>query len=254
MKRFAVWLVIASGLGAAACSSSGPPSDLSPIDLFGWSQEQFDAEEYGKAQEGFLAYLLRDPLSPLVDSAQYLTAEAQLRAGDALGAVEEFGRLATGRPNSPLADDAQLGACRAYLAASPKVSLSQEFTRRAIDECGRLIQFFPTTTLRAEAEALMQDARSKLAMKSWDIGRYYEDNRKLPESAIVYYEKALSEGPSEDFLPDLLSRLYHSYRTVGFDTEAGSIRQRLLTEFPDSPEARDMAEEEDPLGDAPSPG
>lgn len=250
MKRAGsgLWIMLAIGVGG--CAGSGPPRDLTPFDLFAWAQEQFAAGEYRKATQGFLGYLIRDPLSPLVDSAQYMAAEAQLRAGDELQAVEEFGRLATGRPNSSLADDAQLGTCRAYLAASPKVALSQEFTRRAIEECQRLLQFFPTTTLRAEAEALMQVAQAKLARKSYEIGRYYQDNRKLANSAIVYFEKSLSEEPSAEFLPDLFERLYRSYRTVGFDTEASSIKERLLTEFPDSPEARSLAEEADPGGDA----
>jgi len=225
---------------AMGCSSSGPPRGLEPPDLFAWSQGKFDGEEYNKASAGFLAYLIRDPLSPLFDSAQYMAAEAQLRAGHELEAIEEFKRLATGRPNSPWADDAQYGACRGYLSAAPKLSLSQEFTRLSLEECQRLIQFFPTSQLRADAEARLTEAQARLAEKSYEIGRYYQDNRKLFESAIVYYEKALAEGPSQETLPDLLKRLHKSYSEVGFDTEAQSILDRLLSEFPDSPEAASL--------------
>ena len=204
-------------------------------------------EEYEPAATGFLSYMIRDPLSPLVDSAQYMSAESRLRAGNALEAIEEFRRLSSGRPNSPMADDAQHGACRAYLAGSPEVSLSQEFTRLALEECERLLQFFPTTTFRADAEALIAEARAKLARQSYEIGKYYQ-KRELPESAIVYYEKSLSEGPSDTFLPDLLERLYRSYSTVGFDTEAVSIRQRLLEDFPDTEEAQKVrGDGKDPL-------
>ncbi len=249
----------ATVLMLAGCSSSGPPGDLEPPDLFQWAQDRFDAEEYRRAAEGFLAFMVRDPLNPLVDSAQYLAAEGQLRAGNELDAVEEFRRMATNRPNSPLADDAQLGLCRAYLAASPRVTLSQEFTRRALEECQRLLQFFPTTPFREQAEGLMADARAKLAEKSYEIGKYYQDRMRLAESAIVYFEKSLAEEPTGDFLPDLLLRLYRSYRVVGYETEAGVIRERLLSEFPDSEEARllradeDPAAAEDPAGDVESP-
>ena len=248
----------ATVLMLAGCSSSGPPGDLEPPDLFQWAQDRFDAEEYRRAAEGFLAFMVRDPLNPLVDSAQYLAAEGQLRAGNELDAVEEFRRMATNRPNSPLADDAQLGLCRAYFAASPRVTLSQEFTRRALEECQRLLQFFPTTPFREQAEGLMADARAKLAEKSYEIGKYYQDRRRLAESAIVYFEKSLAEEPTGGFLPDLLLRLYRSYRVVGYETEAGVIRGRLLSEFPDSEEARllladeDPAAAEDPAGDVES--
>lgn len=242
--------LFATVLMLAACSGSGPPGDLEPPDLFQWAQDRFDAEEYRQAAQGFLAFMLRDPLSPLVDSAQYLAAEGQLRAGNELDAVEEFRRMATNRPNSPLADDAQLGLCRAYLAASPGVTLSQEFTRRALEECDRLLQFFPTTPHRERAEALMAEARAKLAEKSYEIGKYYQEHMRLPSSAIVYFEKSLAEEPTESFLPDLLLRLYRSYRVVGFETEAVSIRERLMSEFPDSEEARSLVAEENPAGDA----
>ena len=241
-------------LAFGACAASGPPRDLEAPDLFQWAHDQFDAGEYADAAEGFLAYMIRDPLSPLADSAQFLAAEGHLRAGRELDAVEEFRRMATGRPNSPLADDAQLGLCRAYLAASPRVSLSQEFTRRALDECARLLQFFPATDFRDEAERLMAEARAKLARKNYEIGRFYQDNRRLPESAIVYFEIALSEGPAADFLPDLLLRLYQTYRGVGFETEAATIRERLLSEFPDSEEAREVAGVGGPAGNDPAPG
>ncbi len=194
-------------------------------------------EEYDDAASGFLAHLIQNPQSPQFDSAQYMAAEAALRNGKELEAAEEFGRIATSRPDSPFADDAQLGLCRAYSAVSPKVSLSQEFTRRAIDECGRLLQFFPTTPLRDEAERLVVEARTKLARKSYEIGKYYQDNRKLPEAAIVYYQKSLAENPPSDFLPDLLLRLYEMYDRVGFETEAQNVLDRLVTDFPDSEEA-----------------
>lgn len=224
------WIVL------AGCGGNSPPSGLEPPDLFAWSQERFDEESYTSAANGFLAYQIRDPLNPLVDSAQYLAAEAKLRAGQELDAAEEFDRLSTGRPSSPFADDAQFGVCRAFASAAPKVSLSQEYTRRAIDECRRLTQFFPTSPLVPEAEAMMVEAQATLALKSFEIGKYYHD-RKLAESAIVYYEKALSEGPSTEILPELLAGLYETYRTIGFETEATSIRERLLAEFPDSEEA-----------------
>ena len=241
----APWPCLAVVLAASACGPDSPPRQVEPPDLFSWSQEKFDAEEYASAANGFLSYLIRDPLNPLVDSAQYMAAEAQLRSGKELEAVEEFKRLATGRPSSPWADDAQFGACRAYLQAAPKVSLSQEFTRRSIEECQRLLQFFPATEHRPEAEARITEAQSRLAEKSYEIGRWYQDNRKLPESAIVYFEKSLSEGPAPTFLPDLLARLYRGYRDVGFDTEARAIRDRLLNEFPDSEAARGLADDDD---------
>lgn len=235
---------LAVGLLGTACTSSGPPGGLEPPDLFSWAQERFDDEDYGSAARGFQEFLIRDPLNPLSDSAQFLIAESYLRDGRELQAADEFSRLATGRPGSPWADDAQLGTCRAYWAASPGIPLTQENTRRAIEECERLPQFFPASPLVEEAGRLAEKARSKLARKSYDVGRYYYD-RELYESANVYFEKALSQAPSPDLLPTLLETLYRSYAAVGFDSEARSVRERLLREFPDSREARELRDADD---------
>lgn len=235
---------VAALLLLAACGGNGPPEGLTPPDLFAWSQTRFDEEDYGSAASGFQAFMLRDPLNPLTDSAQYMLAESELRDGQELEAAEEFSRLATGRPNSPWADDAQYGVCRAYHEASPKVSLSQEFTRRAIEECQRLLQFFPASELADAAREQLAVSQAKLAEKSFSIGEYYFRN-DFYESARLYFEKALSEQPAPELMPELLERLYQSYTNMGFDNEARSVRDRLLREFPDSEEARRVEEDGD---------
>jgi outer membrane protein assembly factor BamD len=230
--------------GLLACSASSPPSELSSPDRFSWSQERFDNEDFGSSARGFQDFVIRDPLNPLVDSAQFMMAESYLRGGRELEAAEEFSRLSTTRPNSPWADDAQLGACRAYWEASPKVALSQEFTDLAIEGCQRLLDFFPTSPLRVDAERRIAEARSKKSEKSYDIARYYY-KRKLYESANVYLEKALTELPSPELLPQILVMQYRSYQLVGFEAEAETARERLLREFPDSEEAREVRDEGD---------
>ncbi len=239
--RTTVLLAGALSLLTVACGRSGPPEDISAPDLFEWAHQQFEAEEYEDAADGFLAFMIRDPLNPMVDSAQFMVAQSRMRQGDELEAIAEFQRLAIDRPSSPLADDAQLGTCNAYLEAAPRLSLSQEFTRRAIEECERLIQFFPGTPHTAEAERIKAEAQSRLAEQSYEIGKYYQDRQRLAQSAIVYFEKSLSEDPGESYLPDLLLRLYRAYQEVGYDTEAEGVRERLLEEFPDSEQANELA-------------
>lgn len=232
-------VVVLIGLLASGCSSPSPPDELRGDDLFAWAQDYFDDEAYGAARSGFQTFLLRSPLSPMTDSAQYMLAESQLRYGQEVDAADEFARLSIGRPDSPLADDAQFGVCRAYFEAAPRVSLSQEYTQRAITECERLLQFFPASDLRGEAEALLVQARGKLAEKSYSVGKYYYD-RKFYEAANVYFEKAMSEQPTVELLPILLVAMYDSYSRIGFDTEARTVRDRLFEEFPDSSEAAEI--------------
>ncbi len=227
-----------------ACATARPPDDLDSESRFDWSRERFEDGEYGEAINGFTDFILRDPLHPMVDSAQYLLGESYLRSGQALRAAQEFEQLATTRPNSPLADDAQLGTCRAYWAVSPSIPLEQEDTRRAVEECGRLLELFPGSPLREEARELLEAARAKLAAKAYRVGRYYFD-RGLYESANIYFEKALEEGPDAPIVPDVLANLYESYLRVGFESEAQAVRRRLLEEHGDTEAARRVRGEAD---------
>lgn len=219
-----------------ACSGSGPPDSAPPIERFEWAVQNFRAGNYGDAVEGFRSFMVTNPLHENADSAQYLLAESLLEQGQEVEAANEFSQLANTRPGSSLADDAQLGACRSYWRASPEVARTQENTRAAIDACRRLTEFFPESPLVAEAEDLIRRARDKLAEKKYRIARYYYDEG-FYESANIYLESVLDEYPEAPVVPEVLATLYRSYTELGFESEARAVRERLLSEHADSPQA-----------------
>lgn len=228
-------------MAAAGCSVALPPPDATPTERFEWSRDRFEDGKYNDAIRGFRDLLFREPLHATTDSARYLLAESYLRTDQHLLAANEFRMLSTSRPNSPVADDAQLGMCRSYWELSPSIQRDQEFTRRAIEACTRLIEFFPRSELDGDARSLIDDARVKLAEKRVDVvGRWYYE-RKYYESAIIYFESAIRDFPDAPVIPRALAMLHDSYSQVGFLAEAEATRETLLERFPDSPEAREMA-------------
>ena len=220
-----------------ACSAKLPPDGTPPTERFQWAADKYETGKYGDAAKGFLDFVTREPLSPLADSALFMLAESYLRDGDQLRAATEFTRFFQTRPNSPLADDAQLGACRAYWELSPSLPRDQEYTLQAIEECTRMLQFFPDSPRRDEAMALVEEAQAKMAAKMLKVGKFYYD-QGFYESANIYFESALQDYPNAPVVPQLLSTLYSSYRKLGFDAEAEVTRQRLLRGYPDTDEAR----------------
>lgn len=240
-------LAAAVTAAAAACGPPNPPPGVSPVQRFEWAEARFEEGKHEAAIRAFRNFLVQDPLNPLVDSAQYLIGEAFLRSGRALQAITEFEQLTRTRPNSPQADDAQFGLCRAHWELSPGLPKEQEHTRRAAEECTRLLEFFSDSPWADEARTIRSRAGAKLAEKSYRIARFYFD-KGLYESANIYLEKALAQAPAgASIIPEVLGRLHRSYRRIGFDAEAEAIRRRLLREWPDSPEARE-------LGNGPPPG
>lgn len=240
-SRASGYALLLAAFGAlSGCSTQLPPPGTPPEERFQWALDKYNEGKYGDAAKGFVDFVQRAPTSPRVDSALYLVGESYLRGGDQLRAATEFNRFASTRPNSPLADDAQLGACRAYWELSPSLARDQEYTRQAIEECTRMLQFFPASPRRAEADSLLREARDKIAAKQYRVGKYYFDQR-FYESANIYFEVVVEEHPDAPVMPDVLATLYESYRKLGFDAEAEHAKQRLLTEHPDSEAARKLA-------------
>ena len=222
---------------SAGCSVALPPEGASPTERFEWSKDRFERAQYQDAIRGFRDLLFREPLHPTTDSARFLLAEAYLRTDQHLLAANEFRMLATSRPNSPVADDAQLGMCRSYWELSPSIPRDQDYTRRAIEACTRLLEFFPRSELDDDARTLIDEARVKLAKKRAEIGLWYYE-RKYYESAIIYFESTVQEFPDAPVIPEVLARLHDSYSQVGFLAEAEAVRETLLQRYPDSPQAR----------------
>ncbi len=221
---------------ASACAASMPPPESTPRQRYDWSAERFEQEKYSQAIRGFRDHLFRDPLHPTADSARFLLAESYLGSEQELLAANEFRQLATTRPNSALADDAQFGVCRAYWAMSPDLARDQEFTGKAIQECTRLIEFYPRSPIVGDARQIVAEARQKLARKDLRIGSWYF-KRGLYESSIIYLESILETYPGSEVEPEVLALLYEAYEYVGFSREAEQARDRLLQAHPDSPEA-----------------
>lgn len=237
LRRRALLLAALALPALAACGGNSAPEPMpSPAERFESVVASYEAGNYGRAIRSLKEFLLRHPLHEHADSAQYLLASAYLEDGQLELAAEEFRQFANTRPGSRLADDAQLGACRALWRKSPSVPRSQEDTRRAIQECQRLIEFFPESPLVSDAREIIDRAKNKLAEKNYRIARYYFEDG-FYESANIYLEMVVEDYPDSPVVPEALATLYRSYRELGFESEAKSVRQRLLTEYPDSPQA-----------------
>jgi len=236
LMRLAALFVASSTVG---CSVAMPPTDATPTERFEWSRDRYEQGQNADAIRGFRDLLFREPLHATSDSARFMLAEAYLKTGQNLLGANEFRMLATNRPNSPIADDAQLGMCRAYWGLSPSIERDQEYTRRTIEACTRLVEFFPRSELRSQALNMIAEAEQRLAAKQDRVGSWYYE-RKLYESSIIYFEALVQEYPSSDVVPSVLFKLHDAYSQVGFRAEADAVRDALLTRFPDSPEAEDL--------------
>jgi outer membrane protein assembly factor BamD len=217
------------------------PQDASPEQLYAMGREAHERGSWQRAIDALQRFLFQDPGNPNADSAQFLIADSYFNQKQYLTAANEFLRLARNRPAGPLADDSRYRACRAYAELSPRAELDQEYTEEAIDECRSVSLLYPASPFAGEADSLVRELSDKLARKVYLNAEYYY-KRGAYDSAIVYLEHLLSTYRGTGVEPAGLALLYDAYLRLGYTQEAEQTRERLLREYPDSPEAERVGE------------
>jgi outer membrane protein assembly factor BamD len=223
-----------------ACASRGPVlENLDQEALFQYGMERLQDEDWTAAISAFERFTLTFPNHGRVAEARFRIGEAYAGRGDNVTAAMEFNRLASDFPAGPWADDARFAVCRAYYELSPAPPRDQEYTVTAIDHCRSLTLYYPESEFVPRAGEMMQRLLNKLAEKDYDTAEYYFRRRHY-HGANIYYEGVANDYPETPWAPRALLRLHESYTRLGYDQEAQEARERLLREFPDSPQARQI--------------
>lgn len=217
------------------------PQDASPEQLYAFGREAHERQKWQTAIEVLQRFLFQDPGHAKADSAQFLIADSYFRQKQYLTAAAEFLRLAQYRPAGPLADDSRYRACEAYAKLSPRPELDQGYTDEAIDQCRSVTLLYPASPYTVEADEKVKELTDKLARKVYLNAEYYY-KRHAYDSAIVYLEHLLETYRGATVEPGALLMLYEAYTRLGYAQEARQTRDRLLREYPDSPEVGKLSD------------
>lgn len=224
-----------------SCASRGPALDRLDADaLFARGTDQLRRGKWSEAADAFRHFVLVYPNEPRASEALFRIGEAYQGRREWVTAATEFNRVATDYPTSVWADQARFQACRSYYELSPRPQLDQEYTRVAIEHCRALTLHYPDSELTPRAHEIITELSNRLAQKEYLAAEHYF-NRRAFDSAIIYYQIILAEFPVTDWAPRALLRMYEAYERLGYDQEATAARDRLLREYPASPEARQLA-------------
>jgi outer membrane protein assembly factor BamD len=233
-----LWLLLA---GMAACGTKRPPlSELSAEVLWTRGFEAYEQEEWEEAIRYLDRFVLAGGSDPRVDQARYYAADAHFNRDEYVTAAADFARLASDVGRAELGDDARFMTCRAYQELSPRPQLDQEYTRAAIEHCQSLLDLFPESEFREEAEGVVEQMWGKLAAKAYETGEWYR-GRQAYDSAILYYEDVVRTYPQTRWAPQALARMVDVFGILEWEEEQVEARERLLAEYPESPEARALS-------------
>lgn len=224
------------------CGSGQPAlGQLAPEDIWTRGVQEYNERDWDEAIRYFERYVLVGGSDPRVTQARYYIARAYFEDRQYVTAAAEYARLAADLGRTDLADDARFGACRAYRELSPEPPLDQEYTRGAIDHCSALVEYFPDSEFATPAMEIVAEMRARLAEKVYGNGDWYL-GRRAYDSAIVYFEDVARDYPDTQWAPRALLRLYRIYGTLEYEEERETVRQRLLQDYPESAEAREVGE------------
>lgn len=227
---------------AAACASTPPYQGLTTDQLFELGAREFEEKDWDEAVRVFERFLSAESSSPRAVEARMYLARAYFNRKEYLTAATEFGRIVERHPGHPLAPEASLGICQSYAALSPHVQRDQSYTEQAVRACGNTLMDFPAHPVAAQAREIRDSMVEKLAEKLYIAGDFYF-RRKLYHSAILYFGHVLRDYPRTKAAPKALLRTYQAYLALDWDREAQETRERLLREYPESPEARSLRSE-----------
>lgn len=222
------------------CATGGPQlAKLTPDQLYAHGLERLKAHKWTPAAEAFERFSFEYADDPRYQEARYHLGEARFGGKEYITAATEFARLASDFPAGPWADESRFKVCESYAKLSPRVELDQEYTTAAIDHCEALLSYNPDSPFVGPARELIVQLREKLAEKVLLAGMYYQ-RRNAFDSAIKYYQEAVTTYPATGVAPRALLRLVRVYEQLEYKEEATTAREKLLKDYPTSPEAKEL--------------
>lgn len=234
-------LILACVVGIVGCTSTPEYVGMSQEEGFAYAQRRYDDGEYKDAIEALEQITASFPDFERMPEVRLLMADAYFDDGDFLTAVSEYTRVLDRYVNTPQGPPAALGICKAYVELSPIPQRDQTFTEQALTACENTARDYPGTNQGDEAQALATDMFERLAERDFQIGESYF-RLKFYDSARIYYEDVVAEYPTTPAAPRSLARLVELFTIIQYDDLAEQSRQRLLTEYPDSPSALQLKE------------
>ena len=173
-------------------------------------------------REGFLGVSLISPLEraleifqKVVENAPYgqYAPASQYKIGIILGKLERyeearqaFLKLEKNYPESEFAKEAKYQIGLLGYKISPKSSYTQEETDASIKEVEEFLNTNPSSSLKEDAQKILNDLRNKKAESLFKIAQFYERQKKF-DSALLYYEEIVNNYSDTLWAPKSLEQI-----------------------------------------------
>ena len=243
MKKFAPYslILLSSAVLITACSTDKrvDPETLAiqkerPAEqIYGEAMAAYKEGEYQKAGRLFDEVERQHPYSDYATQAQLKSAQSayeNVRYDEAIVALDRFIELHPGHEN---VDYAYYLKALCYYEQITDVARDQQMTKSALEALTVVIERFPDSKYRRDAEFKRDLATDHLAGKEMEIGRYYLRTGEI-NAALNRFRVVIKDYQTTTHTPEALHRLVEGYTILGLKDEATRVAAVLGYNYPGS--------------------
>src|SRR5438477_426181 len=206
--------------------------------LYAAAIREFKKHNWDNAIQAFERLTLELPArDSLLPSAYFHLGRAHQEKGEYLLAAQSYSRLAESFPDDSLADDAMFQAGKSYSKLWHSPSLDPTHGHTALAEFNSMVELYPDSPLRPQAQKEALRLEEWFATKDYDTGMHYL-RRKAFDSAIIYFKDVVKGHPATDKARQANLRLVDAYRAIHYREDAADVCNSLRQAFPNDREVR----------------
>ena len=161
-----------------------------------WGIRWFKAPE--KAVEIFEQVVKNGPFSPVGPEAQYRVGVAQEKLQEPKLAIRAYEKVIERYPKHPLAETAAFAIGLAYYREAKQAEYDQGAADQAITAFSDFLVRYPRSNRTEMARQFLVALQREQARGLFQIGQFYESNRKY-KAALIYYNEVIEQNPQTDW-------------------------------------------------------
>jgi len=215
---------------------------------------------YETARYLFNNIIMTYPDSPYLPHAKLAIADTFYLEGTTSGLVQaanSYREWQTFFPRDPLADEVMLKVAEVEMRQMGLPDRDVAHARKAEQLLKALLQQYPDTALRPDAQVRLNEVQENLGMHTFQVGNFYMDRYERgvapnPKGAQSRYREVVEKYPNFSRRDRALYLLANTYVLEEEPDEAAKYFQELVRNFPNSEYAEKAQEQLDAIG-APKP-
>lgn len=224
--------------------------------LFEVAAKEARKSKYEESRYLFNVIITTYPDSPYLPHAKLAIADTFYLEGTTsalIQAANSYQEWLTFFPTDPLADEVMLKVAEVEMRQMGLPDRDVAHARKAEQRLKALLQQFPNTALRPDAQVRLGEVQENLGMHTFQVGNFYMDRYERgvapnPKGAQSRYREVVEKYPNFSRRDIALYKLANTYVLEEEPDEAAKYFQEIVRNFPNSELAENAAEQLEAIG------